>query len=1047
MYSSNELNVESNEVPAYKSGEGVAHPTENLVEKKQLNLLEQKKKSSVRSDSKLKKKIIKKKEVKDTYVPPELNPYLILNISLLYMVAADGIIRDEELSILQSVTGADKSIINESLKYSQNIKLPDFFDIAPRYLNKKEKLCILLNILDLMLIDGNTAEEELDYFFKLQEVFGFTDELIKPYLSILKLKNNKKALGPYEPQYSNAKELTPHTIFGVALIYMLSSDGIVSENEVGQLQSNLSHFEGLYDASSEYVLYNSVEQFLWDVRSKLDVQQSIFVLINVYDLLCSDGIIDENEKILFERFLAALSFDKKKFASFANLIEIKTNKLTTQISDEAVNTIKALKVKANPVEKKSAADSNHLREINFDEKAEITKGGVKKVDASVQHSLSSKSASEQSISAAVQKNHPGENFDQKEKEENIQKGREGTSAANIQKGNESANSANIQKGKEGVKSDNIQLADSISNLKTELQVTIATPSISSTDVEESISSITSDIAPQVEDSKNQNIQTVDALSLNPNIQTANNKSNLDNHKEDAVESTNEREPLIPVNTNNSLASNKQVLGTSDIDANKQKLANTIGVLNRQDIANNESDINHQPIDDSNDISPNNQALNDSSTSKNGEKPPKDVYSNQNLAQLTPGGIKTNNAQLDSYDPVNDNLADIPANNFKDNLNNIDSNSTTSVGRNKGLSAPSLQERFANITAEIDDLNIRLDMLLGLDSSASIPLEPEQTATAKIPTNSSSATSKDKLQLDDESNPLALELDSTPLNQLPLPVESEPQNTVVVQSPEVKPRGKVNAVEEGMNSNDVPLSDRPIVKSEAGIPVNNYKDNFDRSNPEQIVANNQPSASPVLENNINPIEIDFKISNNSATFDLSDELLTLNHPIPFIENTGEIPLGKYRKDIANESLSVFNAPNQIILQTNVPTPFLGSSNIDSSLFGQVKDYGVLTSEVFADNEVENSLDAQSLYKQLNGSRFQIPFNSLRRGRFKKSVLNVVKVSLTVALFGVWSFDYLAPCAGESCSSPQTGAPLLIKPGTTSLFHTAFAALSSGIRQQS
>ena len=1036
----NELINKSSQTPANKSGAGELHPSGNYIEKSQLNTLNQKKKSSVKVGSKLKKKIVSKKAIQEIYKPPELNPYLILNISLLYMIAADGEIRSEELSLLQSITGADKSIIQESLKYTQNTKLEVFFVIAPNYLNKHEKLCILLNILDLMLIDGNTAEEELDYFFKLQEVFGFTDEIIKPYLSILKIKNNRKILGPYEPQFTNTRELTPHTIFGVALIFMLSADGIVSENEVGQLQSNVSHFQGLYEASSEYVSFNSVEQFLWDVRSKLDLQQSLFVLINTYDLLSSDGIVDEHEKILFDRFLAAFSFDRKRFASFSNLLEIKNNKLTTKVSDEAVKKLKLEETRANSLIKKSSSESNHLREMNYDEKADITKGSVSQKAESVEHVSASQSDLNQDISTPGISTQSGDSVSLSGKKENIQKGTEGSKTANI------------QKGKEGSKSENIQLASSSSISNKELQIS-ADDSLMSKQVKLAEGSVSSnDAKVQLEDFKKQNIQSVVDAGINPNSQAVSviNPDASGNVKTDSL-NLNEGKHVVPIETSDS-SSNNQKLVLSNTDVNLQAVAEIPNTPNLQGILDKESESNHQAVAESTVIDLNRQSLDSLSNFKDGEKSSNndslsstsaklglESAKSVNLQGLLSTSLSPNSASLNVENLTKDNLAGIPTGHIVDNLSPTEIDPRTLSPRGKSLNSASLQERFANITAEIDDLNVRLDLMLGLDPrNDDIPINSLSDEIApldidpEVPISPQVEIMKVSIISSDEN--LAKERE---VNLIAVAIDNESTSAVGMAPSPVAPQDKAMIGNDRPGAKEPNSDDQVGANSEAQIPTDHFKDKFNHSKPKQIATNNQPTAEA-------------KLNENSSSIDLGTtrEPSEPKSQIPAIDNIIELSRQKFRKDMANESLAVFNAPNQIILETNVPISILDETNFHSQLFEQVKEEGS-ASEVFTYTNISAPLEADPtrLYGFNRDNKLSISLKNIRRGKFQKSALAFAKVSLTVALFGVWSYEYLAPCTGDSCSAPQTGAPLMIKPDTTSLFHSAVAVISSATKLQS
>ena len=77
------------------AGAGVTQGQKNDASHSKNSSLDKRHKSISKSNSKLIKKIGVKKRADEVYLPPPLSPYLLLIISLLYMVAADGVIRED----------------------------------------------------------------------------------------------------------------------------------------------------------------------------------------------------------------------------------------------------------------------------------------------------------------------------------------------------------------------------------------------------------------------------------------------------------------------------------------------------------------------------------------------------------------------------------------------------------------------------------------------------------------------------------------------------------------------------------------------------------------------------------------------------------------------------------------------------------------------------------------------------------------------------------------------------------------------------------------
>ena len=63
--------------------------------------------------------------------PPKLSPRMALAVGLLYMMASDGQIEQEEIGQLQSVVGGDRSLLETAVKYWRAVSFDQFLQAAP----------------------------------------------------------------------------------------------------------------------------------------------------------------------------------------------------------------------------------------------------------------------------------------------------------------------------------------------------------------------------------------------------------------------------------------------------------------------------------------------------------------------------------------------------------------------------------------------------------------------------------------------------------------------------------------------------------------------------------------------------------------------------------------------------------------------------------------------------------------------------------------------------------------------------------------------------
>jgi uncharacterized tellurite resistance protein B-like protein len=255
-----------------------------------------------------------------------LTPYLALACSLLYMMASDGELEAQESSQLQAVLGGDKAVLSYALRYVQSVPVAQFFATASELLSVKDKWCILTNVCDALLADGHADRAELALFGQMAAAFGVREAQFEPYFKILALKNDKSVLGKYTGVRDERQPMTPHFALAIALLYMLTSDGSIGTQEIGQLEAAIGEFEGLQNVALKYVRSVKLKQFLDEASALLRPEQKIYILTNVCDSMLSDGEVAHLEDKLFLSMLTAFGFTEKTFARYLKVLETKNFK-------------------------------------------------------------------------------------------------------------------------------------------------------------------------------------------------------------------------------------------------------------------------------------------------------------------------------------------------------------------------------------------------------------------------------------------------------------------------------------------------------------------------------------------------------------------------------------------------------------------------------------------------------------------------------------------------------------------------------------------------
>jgi uncharacterized tellurite resistance protein B-like protein len=258
--------------------------------------------------------------------PIQLTPMLSLAVALLYMMTADGDIEEHESSQLQAVLGGNDEALELAMEYVETCPLTQFLKESPPQLSEADRLCILCNACDSVMSDGKIESAELAMFQQMSEAFGVSAQAFAPYFKAIEFKNNKSILGPYDPESLNAVIIKPHLAMAAAIIYMMSADGKIAKEEIGQLKLMIGEFEGLQTTAMKYVRNFKMSQFLKESAPYLNDQQKLLILTVIFDAMQSDGEVENDELELFKTIQKAYGIKDDAFLSLASAITTKNIK-------------------------------------------------------------------------------------------------------------------------------------------------------------------------------------------------------------------------------------------------------------------------------------------------------------------------------------------------------------------------------------------------------------------------------------------------------------------------------------------------------------------------------------------------------------------------------------------------------------------------------------------------------------------------------------------------------------------------------------------------
>lgn len=253
-----------------------------------------------------------------------LTPHLVLAIALFYMAAAsNGALEDAHTRQLRTMLDGDDEVLGLAATYVQSTVIDEFLRVAPNILSADEKLCVLVNVCDVLLTRSPPEPLKLVLFDRLLKAFGLSADAFAPYYKTIVFKNSHAVLGVYDRQVSSSENLTAHVALATSLLYMMAAGGSLAAENMAQLQTSIAEFEGLQGIALAYIRRVKFNQFLPQASERLTLPQKLYVLIHACDALLSDGRIEHLERQMFQAMLTAFGYSDRSFRAYFQTLEVK----------------------------------------------------------------------------------------------------------------------------------------------------------------------------------------------------------------------------------------------------------------------------------------------------------------------------------------------------------------------------------------------------------------------------------------------------------------------------------------------------------------------------------------------------------------------------------------------------------------------------------------------------------------------------------------------------------------------------------------------------
>lgn len=148
----------------------------------------------------------------------------------------------------------------------------------------------------------------------------------------------------------SGEKMSPHMALATSLLYMMSADGEMDNEEIGHLLSVIggqddgngsigigAQNQKMLDNALKYRRKNSLDTFLSEAAPLLSDAQKMCILVNLIDSSLSDGTPEPEEQVMFGKFLQAFGVSEERFRPFFEVIVVKNDRTIFTTTDHPKN--------------------------------------------------------------------------------------------------------------------------------------------------------------------------------------------------------------------------------------------------------------------------------------------------------------------------------------------------------------------------------------------------------------------------------------------------------------------------------------------------------------------------------------------------------------------------------------------------------------------------------------------------------------------------------------------------------------------------------------
>ncbi len=120
----------------------------------------------------------------------KLSPKAAMALAAMTIIAADGSIDEDEIAGLRRIVRGDEKSFNEAYKVFKNRPLTDSVELVAKFLDEKQRACVIANLVDLAMADGVLAGAEERMLNTYVTNFQLPEDSVKKIVDTIEVKNN-----------------------------------------------------------------------------------------------------------------------------------------------------------------------------------------------------------------------------------------------------------------------------------------------------------------------------------------------------------------------------------------------------------------------------------------------------------------------------------------------------------------------------------------------------------------------------------------------------------------------------------------------------------------------------------------------------------------------------------------------------------------------------------------------------------------------------------------------------------------------------------------